>query len=290
MDLKSVYGFRRDSPFRGNPYLDIQSPEGLIDMSQTDMPIMAMDETGYSKLLSPRSGMHQFKGKTIREIPMRQKGGYSRQDLYDFLFDDEEEEPPVTAPDEDEVEQALPEKQPLPDTEYDMAMQIATESMPEYRRSGRTRVGAYTNVNVLPIDTDAGAEQAFQYYQKRGLQPHVAAGIVGNLVQESGLNPYARGDNGLATGVAQWHPDRFQGLKDWAKSQNRDPYALDTQLDYVLIEANQRGDLARVNATSNSGEAAHAFAKHYERPKVIDQKRIGYARSLNPYRQGGYIK
>jgi hypothetical protein len=34
------------------------------------------------------------------------------------------------------------------------------------------------------------------------------AGIVGNLIGESGLNPGVAGDNGAALGIGQWHPDR----------------------------------------------------------------------------------
>lgn len=107
MDKKSLYGYRTDSPYRNAPYLDINSPQGLIDMSSTDIPLYAVDETGYTKILMPYSGLHKFRGKRVREIPISQYGGYSAQDFYDFLFegDDTEvkQEETVTAPTEQDI-------------------------------------------------------------------------------------------------------------------------------------------------------------------------------------------
>lgn len=103
----SELGYSQGSPYRGKPYLDIETPEGLIDMSNTDIPLYAEDETGMSKLLMPFSGMHKFRGSKVREVPIVQKGGFSQRELYDFLFEDEVETPKgetVTAPSEEEVQ------------------------------------------------------------------------------------------------------------------------------------------------------------------------------------------
>lgn len=51
----------------------IHTPSGLIDMSQTGIPLLAEDETGYRKFLPPYSGTHQFPGAHIQET--RRKGG-----------------------------------------------------------------------------------------------------------------------------------------------------------------------------------------------------------------------
>jgi len=287
MDKKSVLGYSKGSPYRNNPYLDINTPQGLIDMSNTDIPLMATDETGYSKVLMPYSGMHQFKGTKVRESPY-QDGGYTREDIYNYLFDDEEEDAPATAPADNEVSEG--EQQPqlpqAPDPQYDMAMSIAMEdgySGPRRRRynsDGTMALSPDQSYSGDAIAANTKANYAFNYYQQKGLAPHIAAGIVGNLMQESNLNPYAQGDSGQARGIAQWHPDRFAGLQKFAG--NRNPYDLNTQLDYVLQEASQRGDLQALQGTKEAGEAAFHFAKRYERPKVIDQKRIGYARGLYP--------
>jgi hypothetical protein len=288
MDKKSKLGYSKRSPYRDSPYLDIFTPEGTIDMSNTDIPLMATDETGYSKLLQPYSGMHQFNGTNVREVPYNkyQAGGKSMQDLYDFLFeDDQEDQPKNTAPAESEVESTEPQQQQQ-NQDPDLAMAIALEDSdnrrrrPSYDPDGRISLPPNAVYDGKAIASGSAANFAFKYYQEKGVAPHIAAGIVGNLMQESGLNPYAKGDNGQATGVAQWHPDRFSGLQKFAG--NRNPYDLKTQLDYVLYEANQRGDLQALQGTKDAGEAAYHFARRYERPKVIDNKRIGYAKGLYP--------
>jgi hypothetical protein len=222
-----------------------------------------------------------------------QYGGSAKQ-IFSYLFDDDEDEEPTkqdmpTAPAADEVEEVA--QQPIPEdtSGYDLAMQIAIgEEGNPYRRRERIQRGSQMseyypeNYSSLPAaNVNSSAKQAFEYYKQKGLPPHVAAGIVGNLMQESGLNPTIKGDNGLATGIAQWHPDRFKGLHSWAQASGKNPFSLTTQLDYVLQEANQRGDMAHLMNTKNSAEAAYMFAKKFERPKVIDKNRIAYAKKLN---------
>jgi len=70
----SQLGYRDDSPYRSSPSLMIHSPLGLIDMSHTGIPLMAQDETGFSKVLPPYSGMHRFPGSAVREYRMEEGG------------------------------------------------------------------------------------------------------------------------------------------------------------------------------------------------------------------------
>ena len=53
-DIMSTMGYRDDSPFRDSKSLNIHSPNGMIDMSATGMPLMAN-----GVYLPPYSGMHQ---------------------------------------------------------------------------------------------------------------------------------------------------------------------------------------------------------------------------------------
>ncbi len=129
---------------------------------------------------------------------------------------------------------------------------------------------------------------AFNYFQKQGIAPHIAAGIVGNLEQESGnfrddvIQGTKTGDYGTAFGIAQWRGKRWTGLHDWAKKTGQNPLTLDAQLGYVLKEARDRGDLQAMQGTKSSAEAARVFALKYERPKVVDQFRINYAQKYHP--------
>lgn len=89
MDIKSLMGYQKGSPYRGRKQITINSPQGLIDMSNTDIPLFARDETGMEKILPPYSGIHQFNGSKIIEKRMQFGGGFSQ--VYDFLFGAEDE-------------------------------------------------------------------------------------------------------------------------------------------------------------------------------------------------------
>lgn len=158
-----------------------------------------------------------------------------------------------------------------------------------------TATGATGRVSYHAGKGSIDPQEAVAYYESRGIAPHVARGIVGNAMQESGLNPYAVGDGGKARGIFQWHPDRWQGLVRFANQQGKDPYDPYVQLEYA---ANEPGESSRAlqhaMRTQTPGEAAYAWAKVYERPKVIDKNRIQYAQSLQqggevPYAQVGEV-
>jgi hypothetical protein len=77
MNKKSKLGYSKGSPYRGLPQIDINTPEGLIDMSNTDIPLFAVDNTGIAKILPPYSGMHKFRGNKVTEYKM-QVGGIAQ--------------------------------------------------------------------------------------------------------------------------------------------------------------------------------------------------------------------
>lgn len=77
-DLKSKFGYARNSPFRGNPYLDINTPEGLIDMSNTPIDLIGIDNLGNrKKMKAGRKNPYKFDGNVVREIPMQAGGKLS---------------------------------------------------------------------------------------------------------------------------------------------------------------------------------------------------------------------
>lgn len=74
---KSKMGYKDNSPYRNSPSLNINTPSGKIDMSQTGMHLLGIDENGMSKVMPPYSGTHQFGGSQVTEIPLK-KGGKFR--------------------------------------------------------------------------------------------------------------------------------------------------------------------------------------------------------------------
>lgn len=125
------------------------------------------------------------------------------------------------------------------------------------------------------------AQRALEFYVRRGLPRHVAAGIVGNLyVESAGFDPAVirgdrRGDKGTAHGIAQWRGNRWTNLKNWASANGLDHTNLDTQLAFVLEEvrpgSRYRDRIAAsrwddILAAETADDATTLFKRHYERP------------------------
>ena len=119
------------------------------------------------------------------------------------------------------------------------------------------------------------------YFVAKGLSPAQAAGIIGNLMQESSVNPASVQAGGPGRGIAQWSVgQRWQGVLQLAASQNQSPLDLHVQLDYLWQELNttESGALAALKQTNDVVSATEAFERTYERAGIPDMNnRIRYA-------------
>jgi hypothetical protein len=109
--------------------------------------------------------------------------------------------------------------------------------------AGECRVATDTTSATLPGSDNP--QKAFNYFTGKGLQPLHAAAIVGNLIQESGVNPKSnQAGSGIGKGIAQWSdPGRWRNPKDKTDQNTlvgfageRDIYDLGTQLDFMWHE------------------------------------------------------
>jgi len=73
-DDLSMMGYRDDSPYRERSSIDIHTPTGMIDMSQTGIPLMANGQ-----YLPPYSGIHNMGTPYVREERMAKYGGWLDQ-------------------------------------------------------------------------------------------------------------------------------------------------------------------------------------------------------------------
>lgn len=131
--------------------------------------------------------------------------------------------------------------------------------------------------------TDTRQQQALDYFQGQGWQPHQAAGIVGNLFHESGLKTSALGDKGASLGIAQWGGPRRKALHEYATQKGTSPYDFNTQLEFINYELNTgegaAGDALR--RARDTAQATQIFSRHYERPgKPMMGSRLAAARRL----------
>ena len=93
------------------------------------------------------------------------------------------------------------------------------------------------------------SEQVWNFFTNNGFSPAATAGILGNMYQESGVNPKSIQGNGAgpAAGIFQWENynkknGRFGGLLKKAKKRNKSWKDIGVQLEYALGEM-QSADL-----------------------------------------------
>lgn len=132
-----------------------------------------------------------------------------------------------------------------------------------------------TAVVAPSVAGEAGtaASRAMQFFQQQGWSPAQAAGIVGNLLGESNLDPAALNpgdgtDGSDSIGIGQWNSERAAALKAFAEGQGKDWRDLDVQLAFVQHEL-ETSESAAAQALRAAGDidAATAAFVGYERPQ-----------------------
>lgn len=131
-------------------------------------------------------------------------------------------------------------------------------------------VAAVETPVAKPATNLKGTDEKAIYLMKRlqselNLTKEQAAGVAGNIAQESGFDPHGKaGDGGVALGIAQWHPDRRRGI-DLTKMSYED------QVSYLIKELqtertfNAYGGLNKLRQMKTASEAAEFIDKAYER-------------------------
>ena len=149
-------------------------------------------------------------------------------------------------------------------------------------KKGKT--GKTTKAKNPLTGTHAGA--AIDFLLKQGYTLNQAYGIVGNLQIESydRLDPEA--SDGVAFGIAQWQDSRLQDLIDFARDNNSDYKAFETQLAFLVYEMQhkEKDNWKSVleSATNQTPEEyAYYFDQFVERSSHIhSQERQQKARNL----------
>lgn len=121
MDFISMLGFSDKSPYKHNPYLDINTPDGKISMADTSMDLIGIDNMGnIKKMKGGRKNPYKFEGNVVREIPIQggtatakvggnpyARGGMSTNQLIEFLFEgdstDNSQQVPIAKADNQEL-------------------------------------------------------------------------------------------------------------------------------------------------------------------------------------------
>jgi Phage tail lysozyme len=122
--------------------------------------------------------------------------------------------------------------------------------------------------NVTAPGADPRTEAQFvEYFESQGIPADAAAGIVGNLYQESGLNPIEPG-----YGLAQWNASWWALASAWISAQRQNPDTAAGQLIYIAANLNQDVDgqefypglKSDMDSASSPQEAAIRWMNDYE--------------------------
>lgn len=142
-------------------------------------------------------------------------------------------------------------------------------------------------------------EIAFDYFISKGLTERQSAGVVGNLIQESGspINPYANQPGGPGMGIAQWSEggrwdtDSRDNMRWYAGLSGRSVYTLGAQLDFTWYELSTFSTygLSSLRAATTVDTATTVFMQKFERcGTCATSQRIAYANDvLRKYGTGG---
>ena len=134
----------------------------------------------------------------------------------------------------------------------------------------------------------ANDKTAFDYFLGKGLTPVQAAGIVGNLDQESSMNPAAVQPGGPGRGIAQWSVggrwdhDAGDNAVAYAASKGKSVGSFGLQLDFIWFELTTFSSygLSALKKAATTTDATLAFMNDFEGcGNCLSSQRISYAKS-----------
>lgn len=111
----------------------------------------------------------------------------------------------------------------------------AIETITAVNRSVQTSQATSTTRHYTK---NPNAKIAWDFFRAKGYSEAATAGILGNLQQESGIDPAkVQYGGGPGRGIAQWTvTERWRELQHWATYRNKDHESLITQLEFLVVE------------------------------------------------------
>jgi murein DD-endopeptidase MepM/ murein hydrolase activator NlpD/LAS superfamily LD-carboxypeptidase LdcB len=114
----------------------------------------------------------------------------------------------------------------------------------------------------------SNSKDIIDFLKEKGLSEEQASGIAGNLFIESRFKTDALGDNGTSFGLAQWHANRWDNLKEFIRDNDYDINSINGQLEFLWYELKNEYSsvLVELKKTYTPADAATVFASKYEKP------------------------
>lgn len=141
-----------------------------------------------------------------------------------------------------------------------------------------TEVDVNCGGSITLIGSD-NAQKAYNFFFGKGLTPIQAVGIMGNLQAESSIIPdREEAGGGGGYGIAQWTGGRRTALEQAAATKGANVKDLGFQLQYLIEEAQQRGNLDGLRQQTDVQTATWYWEDNFEAPLVSHQQvRVDFA-------------
>ncbi|HEX8795574.1 MAG TPA: phage tail tip lysozyme [Polyangiaceae bacterium] len=150
--------------------------------------------------------------------------------------------------------------------------------------------GSGEDVGSTSADVSSSEHTAYSFFVGKGLKGFQAAGIVGNLQQESDVDPTAiEYGGGQGRGIAQWstggrwNADHDDNMVWYASVHGLNEWSLTPQLEFIWYELEHDASygLAELRASGNVTDATLVFQDRFEGCGTCDQSnRIAYAKAV----------
>lgn len=147
---------------------------------------------------------------------------------------------------------------------------------PQPPRRSDYQAGGGVPATPLPKTTSDTEEYYIRGMQKRGLARHVAEGIVGGMIPESGLNPSINEKNPVVPGsrggfgLDQLTGPRRIAFERWASENNRNIDDPEAQMDFKMVEFTgpERKAYEALIQAPDAQSAAAIYTEQFLRPGV----------------------
>ena len=151
-------------------------------------------------------------------------------------------------------------------------------------------IGQLTMTTQYPdLKGDSIEEKVYNFLIAQGYTASAAAGIMGNIKQESGFRTGAIGDGGTSMGICQWHDTspgrgRMTNMKNYAAAMGKSSTDLGAQLAFLMNELKSYKELTpSASANYSASEMAEKFCVQFERPNMNHANLSGRQSYANGY-------
>lgn len=159
--------------------------------------------------------------------------------------------------------------------EYGLSSDTDTKEEIEQQEIESTEEVAQTDVKVTSRGSSnekrSNENIVWDYLIEQGYSAIQVAGIIGNMYQESGVNPAREETNGIGYGLVQWSFGRRQQLEAFAESKGKPVSDIYVQLEFLVKELKSGKQLYgtyadQFNNPYSVDDATEAFCWGFERP------------------------